>query len=256
MSRDRHATKDTENREEGTEAVSPVIGVILMVAITVILAAVIGTFVLGLGEGVSATPSAGITSDASPTEVSFKIADPGNVDGFQVANPDKVRTLKIEETGVSPQAGMGITIRSEAGVNGLLDRRNVTIIAPAPPPQRFTTLEVSSLSDVNVPGPANDPNDLTASAEGYSDEAAVLSCLISGLDESSDIPSGTLIPCHGPTLAQTPSVEPGTVAGEVPGPAPLKIFAPVTFSEEGDYQLIGEVDGDKTVVQSIEVDEE
>jgi flagellin-like protein len=33
-------------------AVSPVIGVILMVAITVILAAVIGTFVLGLGENV------------------------------------------------------------------------------------------------------------------------------------------------------------------------------------------------------------
>lgn len=32
------------------EAVSPVIGVILMVAITVILAAVIGTFVLGIGE--------------------------------------------------------------------------------------------------------------------------------------------------------------------------------------------------------------
>jgi len=30
--------------------VSPVIGVILMVAITVILAAVIGTFVLGLGD--------------------------------------------------------------------------------------------------------------------------------------------------------------------------------------------------------------
>lgn len=37
--------------EGGTDrAVSPVIGVILMVAITVILAAVIGVFVLGLGE--------------------------------------------------------------------------------------------------------------------------------------------------------------------------------------------------------------
>lgn len=36
-------------------AVSPVIGVILMVAITVILAAVIATFVLGLGEQVSST---------------------------------------------------------------------------------------------------------------------------------------------------------------------------------------------------------
>lgn len=34
-------------------AVSPVIGVILMVAITVILAAVIGTFVLGLGDSLS-----------------------------------------------------------------------------------------------------------------------------------------------------------------------------------------------------------
>ena len=32
------------------DAVSPVIGVILMVAIIVILAAVIGTFVLGLGD--------------------------------------------------------------------------------------------------------------------------------------------------------------------------------------------------------------
>jgi flagellin-like protein len=47
-------TADDENR-----AVSPVIGVILMVAITVILAAVIGTFVLGLGDQVSETsPSA------------------------------------------------------------------------------------------------------------------------------------------------------------------------------------------------------
>ncbi|MFB6201173.1 MAG: type IV pilin [Halorhabdus sp.] len=35
--------------------VSPVIGVILMVAITVILAAVIATFVLGLGEQISST---------------------------------------------------------------------------------------------------------------------------------------------------------------------------------------------------------
>ncbi|MFC6614399.1 type IV pilin [Halopenitus salinus] len=36
-------------------AVSPVIGVILMVAITVILAAVIGTFVLGLGDSLQDT---------------------------------------------------------------------------------------------------------------------------------------------------------------------------------------------------------
>jgi flagellin-like protein len=48
------------------DAVSPVIGVILMVAITVILAAVIGTFVLGLGEQVQTTsPTAQFTFDYS-----------------------------------------------------------------------------------------------------------------------------------------------------------------------------------------------
>jgi flagellin-like protein len=47
-------------------AVSPVIGVILMVAITVILAAVIGTFVLGLGNQVSeSSPQAQFTFDQS-----------------------------------------------------------------------------------------------------------------------------------------------------------------------------------------------
>jgi flagellin-like protein len=40
---------------EGKRAVSPVIGVILMVAITVTLAAVVGTFVLGLGDQVTQT---------------------------------------------------------------------------------------------------------------------------------------------------------------------------------------------------------
>lgn len=45
-------------------AVSPVIGVILMVAITVILAAVIGTFVLGLGNSLGETaPNANFQFD-------------------------------------------------------------------------------------------------------------------------------------------------------------------------------------------------
>ena len=46
------------------DAVSPVIGVILMVAITVILAAVIATFVLGLGDQISDTaPQASFSFD-------------------------------------------------------------------------------------------------------------------------------------------------------------------------------------------------
>jgi flagellin-like protein len=50
--------------DDDTRAVSPVIGVVLMVAITVILAAVIGTFVLGLGDDLQvAQPSAGFAFD-------------------------------------------------------------------------------------------------------------------------------------------------------------------------------------------------
>jgi len=44
--------------------VSPVIGVILMVAITVILAAVIGTFVLGLGNSLEQAPQAQLNAEA------------------------------------------------------------------------------------------------------------------------------------------------------------------------------------------------
>ncbi len=52
-------------------AVSPVIGVILMVAITVILAAVIGTFVLGLGDQVqNTTPRASFGFDTGGANAS------------------------------------------------------------------------------------------------------------------------------------------------------------------------------------------
>ena len=53
---------------DNDRAVSPVIGVILMVAITVILAAVIGTFVLGIAPGDDPAPSAQISfQDANET---------------------------------------------------------------------------------------------------------------------------------------------------------------------------------------------
>jgi len=57
------------------DAVSPVIGVILMVAITVILAAVIGTFVLGLGENVQQnSPTAQFEFEQSTTEIDTSTA--------------------------------------------------------------------------------------------------------------------------------------------------------------------------------------
>jgi flagellin-like protein len=77
------------------KAVSPVIGVILMVAITVILAAVIGTFVLGLGQGVQSAPQAQFTiettnmNDGTTTNDVFTITHDGG-DTIESANIDIV----------------------------------------------------------------------------------------------------------------------------------------------------------------------
>ncbi|WP_049979524.1 type IV pilin [Halolamina rubra] len=51
--------------------VSPVIGVILMVAITVILAAVIGTFVLGLGDSLEQAPQAQLDAEGGTGEITL-----------------------------------------------------------------------------------------------------------------------------------------------------------------------------------------
>jgi flagellin-like protein len=67
-------------------AVSPVIGVILMVAITVILAAVIGSFVLNLGQGVQQTaPQASFSFDyENGTNVTITHQSGDSVNGNQL----------------------------------------------------------------------------------------------------------------------------------------------------------------------------
>ena len=86
-----------ERRNE-TEAVSPVIGVILMVAITVILAAVIGTFVLGLGDDVQSSPAAGVTTNEVPGQtLTFTITSTGNLDGAIITGPDGNRSADAED---------------------------------------------------------------------------------------------------------------------------------------------------------------
>ncbi|WP_396611914.1 type IV pilin [Haloferax sp. S1W] len=71
-------------------AVSPVIGVILMVAITVILAAVIGTFVLGLGDQVQETaPQASFAFDYDGTDlvITHESGEAVNNDSVTIVDP-------------------------------------------------------------------------------------------------------------------------------------------------------------------------
>jgi flagellin-like protein len=66
------------------EAVSPVIGVILMVAITVILAAVIAAFVFGLAGTTSTTKNVGYTASANASQ--FQMTLQGGTDVDKLAN--------------------------------------------------------------------------------------------------------------------------------------------------------------------------
>ena len=66
------------------EAVSPVIGVILMVAITVILAAVIAAFVFGMASGISKTKS--VAATARQTGNSILVTWVGGQDNSMVSS--------------------------------------------------------------------------------------------------------------------------------------------------------------------------
>jgi len=69
--------------KKNEEAVSPVIGVILMVAITVILAAVIAAFVFGMAGNVGKTKVVAITAQR-PSETSISVTNMGGPDVLTV----------------------------------------------------------------------------------------------------------------------------------------------------------------------------
>ncbi|ELZ54504.1 flagellin-like protein [Halorubrum hochstenium ATCC 700873] len=96
---------------------SPVIGVILMVAITVILAAVIGTFVLGLGDQLGDTaPQASFSVDnvelnESSDDVNVSITKTGGQD----LDPSQI-TVSIDGTRSGTVAdGSGLTDTWQSG---------------------------------------------------------------------------------------------------------------------------------------------
>ena len=105
-----HETMKLQNlldTPDDERAVSPVIGVILMVAITVILAAVIGTFVLGLGDSVESAPQASFNFDYSQSSDSVTITHRG---GDNI-NPEDVQ-LRINGTSIGDST---VTIDFESG---------------------------------------------------------------------------------------------------------------------------------------------
>lgn len=94
----------TSRVDSSDRAVSPVIGVILMVAITVILAAVVGTFVLDMGATVGDTApraSLSVTADASNdvVNVSHQGGDPLNSGDTRVTISNDSESVTYEPAG-------------------------------------------------------------------------------------------------------------------------------------------------------------
>ncbi|MCD2201580.1 type IV pilin N-terminal domain-containing protein [Halobacterium sp. KA-4] len=99
---------DVDMDERG---VSPVIGVILMVAITVILAAVIASFVLGFGGSVSSNAQAGVSVDNSTGTPSVTIVSMGE-------NTDRVECVSSDGSNDGESANqVGASFNCDSGGN-------------------------------------------------------------------------------------------------------------------------------------------
>ena len=104
-----------ESDEE--RAVSPVIGVILMVAITVILAAVIAAFVLDIGPGdATVTAAADISSSGSNIDVSITSGG-GDLDGVALVSENGTVAASSEE-GASTGGTVTFLADNEANNDG------------------------------------------------------------------------------------------------------------------------------------------
>lgn len=105
--------------------VSPVIGVILMVAITVILAAVIGTFVLGLGDSIGGSATAGVTVDGDNTSsVSVTLTNLGTADNVNIVNSDTGSPLTSGDV-----SGANLPLNSTGATVTVSSTGNYTVVA-------------------------------------------------------------------------------------------------------------------------------
>jgi len=115
------------NQIAGTDwgrAVSPVLGVILVVAVTVILSSVVGVFVLDLGSGTQETAQAGVSVEESDDSVSVTYVANGNVDKMVVDAPDSATVTGGDGSNEDELTSPGQTV----SVTGLSAGESVTVI--------------------------------------------------------------------------------------------------------------------------------
>lgn len=128
-------------------AVSPVIGVILMVAITVILAAVIGTFVLGLGDQIGGSATAGVTVDGdNTTEVTVTLTNTGTAENVKIVNStsgDSITDGNTVADGTLPLNNTGASVTLD-DTNPGTGTYNIVAVGPNGEESVLRSIEVGS----------------------------------------------------------------------------------------------------------------
>jgi len=120
------------------EAVSPVIGVILMVAITVILAAVIAAFVFNIGGTQTKTPVASLTATASSTTKNITISHSGG-DAIDLSKVKAIIEQGTSRNTISQLNGTGSQVLTtgdkltihQTDPAGVVAVNNVAVVSPA-----------------------------------------------------------------------------------------------------------------------------
>jgi len=117
--------------QDNDRAVSPVIGVILMVAITVILAAVVGTFVLGLGDQIGGSATAGVTVDGdNTTDVTVTLTNLGTAESVKIVDSNGMSINTTGVTGNLPMNSTGASVTLDGPTT--LDGNSYNIVAVGP----------------------------------------------------------------------------------------------------------------------------
>mgnify|MGYP003851806551 CR=1 FL=1 len=170
-------------------AVSPVIGVILMVAITVILAAVIGTFVLGLGDQVSQTaPQATIGfSDGSGSS--------------PVAEGSTVGLIDLEHNGGDPLSQSDTSIKVDSGSN------SVTI-------WDGSTHELTTVSDGDGDGTADPVNLIVSGSPSEFTTAETMTITVNLVEDSDSETTSEEFPIGGEWTVTVVDDQSGQIVAE------------------------------------------
>lgn len=116
-----------KNIVSNSDAVSPVIGTILMVAVTVVMAAIIGVFVFGMTTEIKKTPSVSfrVSNLADTTIKDIQITHKGGdkllANLWEVSVRDVGNTTNYTMGTLDFEAGQSLIIRSQTNLSGTLN---------------------------------------------------------------------------------------------------------------------------------------